>query len=126
MLKSIRSIDYTVLLCDDPARMKRFYMDTFGFEVARELREQHWTELRVGAGILALRPRWPGEGKREPGAASVQLAFRVSPSEVQRCHEELKRKDVAITDPPKDQAWGHRTLFFRDPEDNVLEIYAEL
>jgi glyoxylase I family protein len=21
--------------------------------------------------------------------------------------------------------WRHRTLFFRDPEDNVVEIYAE-
>jgi hypothetical protein len=21
--------------------------------------------------------------------------------------------------------WRHRTLFFRDPEDNIIEIYAE-
>jgi len=27
---------------------------------------------------------------------------------------------------PQDQPWGHRTLFFRDPDGNVLEIYAEI
>jgi len=25
-----------------------------------------------------------------------------------------------------DQPFGHRTLFFRDPDGNVLEIYAEI
>ena len=29
--------------------------------------------------------------------------------------------------PPRDiPAWGHRALFFRDPEGNVIEIYAEV
>jgi lactoylglutathione lyase len=27
---------------------------------------------------------------------------------------------------PTDQPWGLRTLFFRDPDGNVLEIYAEI
>jgi catechol 2,3-dioxygenase-like lactoylglutathione lyase family enzyme len=28
--------------------------------------------------------------------------------------------------PPTDQPWGHRTLFVRDPDGNVVEIYAEI
>jgi len=29
--------------------------------------------------------------------------------------------------PPKDlPSWRHRTLFFRDPEGNITEIYAEI
>jgi catechol 2,3-dioxygenase-like lactoylglutathione lyase family enzyme len=27
---------------------------------------------------------------------------------------------------PTDQPFGHRTLFVRDPDGNVLEIYAEI
>ena len=23
-------------------------------------------------------------------------------------------------------AWGHRTLFFRDPDGNIVEIYADI
>ena len=61
-----------------------------------------------------------------PGAAAVQFAFRVPLSAVDACHAELLAKGVPIVRPPADlPSWRHRTLFFRDPEDNVVEIYAE-
>ena len=28
--------------------------------------------------------------------------------------------------PPTDRPFGHRTLFFRDPDGNVIEIFAEI
>ena len=42
------------------------------------------------------------------------------------CHQELLDKKMEILEPPRDQDYGHRTLFFRDPEGNILEIYAEI
>jgi catechol-2,3-dioxygenase len=30
-----------------------------------------------------------------------------------------------ICGPTDIPSWRHRTIFFRDPEDNVIEIYAE-
>ena len=42
------------------------------------------------------------------------------------CHDELVRLGVEIVDPPTTSDYGHRTVFFRDPEGNVLEIYAEI
>lgn len=79
---------------------------------------------------LTLRPRGQGpacdDGPLPVGSAAVQLAFRVPPPAVDACHAELVAKGVTIvrgpTDLPKSR---HRTLFFRDPEDNVIEIYAE-
>jgi catechol 2,3-dioxygenase-like lactoylglutathione lyase family enzyme len=61
-------------------------------------------------------------------SAAVQLAFRVPPSAVDGCHTELVARGVRILREPTDLAspWHHRTVFFADPEDNVLEIYAEL
>jgi catechol 2,3-dioxygenase-like lactoylglutathione lyase family enzyme len=56
----------------------------------------------------------------------VQLAFRVAPAQVDRCAEELAAAGVTIESPPTDQPWGHRTLFFRDPDGNVLEIFADV
>jgi uncharacterized glyoxalase superfamily protein PhnB len=60
------------------------------------------------------------------GTLSLQLAFRVAPGEVAGCAQVLAERGVKIISGPIDQPFGHRTLFFRDPDGNVLEIYAEI
>jgi catechol 2,3-dioxygenase-like lactoylglutathione lyase family enzyme len=47
-------------------------------------------------------------------------------AEVDACADELVRHKVALLSPPTDQAFGHRTLFFRDPDGNLLEVFADL
>jgi len=39
---------------------------------------------------------------------------------------ELARQGVDLLAPPTDQVFGHRTLFFRDPDGNLLEVFAEI
>ncbi len=126
VLQSIRQLDYVILLCEDIPPMKQFYRDVMRLAIYSESAD--WVEFRAGSTLLALRRRgreYDGPSGK-PESASVQLAFRVSPSDVDRCYNELERAGVVILDTPKDQEWGHRTLFFRDPEANVLEIYADL
>ena len=60
------------------------------------------------------------------GSASLQLAFKVSAPEVDRCADELVRQDVKLISPPTDQVFGHRTVFFRDPDGNLLEVFADI
>ena len=60
------------------------------------------------------------------GTLLLQLAFRVPPAEVAKCAELLESRGVEMTLPVTDQPFGHRTVFFRDPDGNVLEIYAEI
>jgi catechol 2,3-dioxygenase-like lactoylglutathione lyase family enzyme len=60
------------------------------------------------------------------GSASLQLAFKVAAPEVDQCADELVRQGVALLSPPTDQTFGHRTLFFRDPDGNLLEMFAEI
>ena len=116
----IRSIDYTVIFARQMSKMREFYAKTMGFALHRELSPK-WVEYRVGSNVLAL---------AEPGSRfndmSLQLAFRVAPQEVDACAKTLEERGVAIVSPPTDQPFGHRTLFFRDPDGNVLEIYAEI
>ena len=83
--------------------------------------------MQVGSVLLTLRKRGRRyDGGKLPDSAGVQLAFRVSPAEVETCYIELREKQVEIIDPPADQDYGHRTLFFKDPDGNILEIYADL
>ena len=94
--------------------------------------------LRAGSVLLGLRKRtrgYDGSGLRRdlPG---VQLAFRVAPDEVEACYERLVEMGVEILEPPTDQPRGHRTVYFADPEGNMLEgnmlegnmleVYAEI
>ena len=128
-LGRIRNLDYSIIYVRDMAMMRTFYEGVMGFPLERALGED-WIEYRIGSNILALaHPRATAAAKDTPvpkGSAALQLAFRVSPNDVDRCAAELAAKGVAIVGPPTDQAWGHRTLFFRDPDGNVLEIYADI
>jgi len=126
-LQKIRHLDYTIIFARDMAAMRRFYGEVMQFPVYNELGPQ-WIAYRVGASLLALTQRGMMFDDAPPpkGALSLQLAFRVAPKEVDECAVALKALGVAIVTPPTDQSWGHRTLFFRDPDGNVLEIYADI
>ena len=125
--QAIRAIDYTVIFVRDMAAMRRFYEDILGFRLTREL-SPNWIEYQVGDNTLALaRPRLTAADAPTPnGSASLQMAFKVSPPEVDQCAEELVRRGVDLLSPPTDQVFGHRTLFFRDPDGNLLEVFAEI
>lgn len=125
--QAIRAIDYTVVFVRDMPAMRRFYESILGFPLLREL-SPGWIEYRVGANTLTLaRPgRTAGDAPTPQGSASLQLAFKVSAPEVDQCADELVRHGVGLVSPPTDQAFGHRTLFFRDPDGNLLEVYAEI
>jgi catechol 2,3-dioxygenase-like lactoylglutathione lyase family enzyme len=126
MLTSVRQLSYVIILCDDLDRMKTFYRDLFAFPVDSE--SDTGLAFRAGSVLLALRKRtraYDGSGVR-PELPGVQIAFLVSPAEVDLCYNQLVDKGVEILEPPTDQPRGHRTVYFSDPEGNMLEIYAEI
>jgi catechol 2,3-dioxygenase-like lactoylglutathione lyase family enzyme len=125
--QAIRAIDYTVIFVRDMAAMRRFYEDILGFPLLREL-SPGWMEYRIGGNTLALaRPsRTAADAPTPNGSASLQLAFKVSASEVDQCADVLVRQGINLLSPPTDQVFGHRTLFFRDPDGNLLEVFADI
>ena len=128
-LGDIRNLDYTILLCTKLQETKAFYRDVMGFPLAHD--RDNWVSFQVGSALLTLKPRGRGlawdDGPIAAGSAAVQLAFRVAPHLIDSCHATLLSRGIPILSPPRDIAgWRHRALFFRDPEDNVIEIYAEV
>ena len=103
MLSRVDQLSYVIVLCDDLERMKAFYRDLFSFRVANE--SATGLTFRVGSVFLGLRKRTRAYDGRGAGPASP---------------------GVQILDPPNNQPWGHRTVYFSDPEGNILEIYAEI
>ena len=123
----LRNLDYTVIFARQMAKMCEFYGTTLGFPLHRKLSSK-WFEFRVGSSLVALAE--PGGLFDDPvppvGVLSLQLAFRVAPNEVELCANTLRERGVELISGPTDRPFGHRTLFFRDPDGNVIEIYAEI
>ena len=126
-LSAIRSMDYVVVFARDLPAMRNFYQKVMRFPLHRELFPQ-WVEYRIGATLLALTQKGVLFNDPDPpsGAAALQLAFRVTPEEVHTCGRELVAAGVTLLRDVEDQPWGHRTIFFRDPDGNIIEIYADL
>ena len=125
--QAIRAIDYTVIFVRDMAAMRRFYEDILGFPLLRAL-SPGWIEYRIGGNTLPVaKPSLTAaDGPTPNGSASLQLAFKVPVPDVDRCADELLRQGVNLVSPPTDQVFGHRTLFFRDPDGNLLEVFADI
>jgi lactoylglutathione lyase len=125
--QAIRAIDYTVIFVRDMDAMRRFYETVLGFSLQCVL-SSGWIEFRIGSNTLALAipSRTASDHPVPVGSAALQLAFKVSVAEVDACAEELMRKDISLVSPPTDQVFGHRTLFFRDPDGNLLEVFADI
>ena len=126
-LSQIRQIDYTVIFARNMDAMRLFYETVMEFPLLRTLGER-WVEYRVGSTTLALTAHGGrfNDTPPAPGALSVQLAFRVAPQAVADCAAALEAKGVKLVSPLTDHPFGHRTIFFRDPDGNVLEIFAEI
>jgi lactoylglutathione lyase len=126
-LSQIRQIDCTVIFVRDMEAMRRFYGAVMEFPLHRILSDK-WIEYRIGANTLALAARGGlfNDPPPQQGALSLQLAFRVAPDMVAKCAAQLEERGVKLTHPLTDHPFGHRTIFFRDPDGNVIEIYAEI
>lgn len=126
-LSQIRQIDYTVVFARDLGAMRHFYGTVMAFPLHRVLSDT-WIEYRVGGTTLALTVHGARFADRPPppGTLSLQMAFRVPPAAVADCAAALAAEGIPLVEPLTDHPWGHRTIFFRDPDGNVLEIFAEI
>ena len=124
MLHAVKEMTHTIILCDDLDLMQKFYGDLLPVEALGG--SDTGVVLRIGSVQFSLRKRtrdYDGRGTRV-GLPGVQLAFLVEPDEVASCYDQLVARDVPIAEPPTDQPRGHRTVYFFDPEGNLLEVYA--
>ncbi len=125
--QAIRAVDYTVIFVRDMDAMRQFYENVMQFPMARAL-SANWIEYQIGPNtfVLSRAARTANDAPIPQGTAALQLAFKVDVEQVDACAKELSRQDIPIMSPPTDHDFGHRTLFFRDPDGNLLEIYAEI
>ncbi len=107
--------------------MRAFYEKLFDFVIEEDFSDR-MVFFRVGTLYLGLRCRGRAYGGKSvpDNAASIQISFRMPPSDVYTAYETLKQNGIDVIEPPTKQDWTHRTLFFGDPENNIIEIFADI
>ena len=61
---------------------------------------------------------------KESGYGSYTIEFEVK--DVDREFERLQAMNVEIVKPPTTQPWGRRSVWFRDPDSNIINFYANV
>lgn len=115
---------YTRLITDDVPRLTAFYAELLGAEPKGS---GDYVELHPEGATLAIVSRQAAEqmhGGAWPAASnrSVILEFEVADVDADRA-----RIDGLVGDwlqQPKDMPWGNRSMLFRDPDGNPINIFS--
>jgi catechol-2,3-dioxygenase len=104
----------------DVAAAERFYRDAFGLEVLAREEDRLW----LAAGRRARLGLWtPGEKEfGDRGGAHVHFAFAAGPGRLDTVRERLDALGVACRG-PVEHAGGDRSIYARDPDGNVVEVW---
>ena len=116
-----------LLVVDDMARAKAFYVDVLGAELYREYGGDSVVLRFLGLWILLVTGGPPTEDKptvtfappADPDRVDHQLTIRVP--DCRGAYETLRARGAEFLTPPLDRG-GEIRCFFRDPDGHLLEI----
>lgn len=123
--REVPVLENACLISADVRRLVEFYEPILS-------RKANWSgedyaEFPTGAGVLAIFSAAAQE-KYIPGSAepatnrSVILEFKVA--DVDAEYRRLQRFVKAWVKPPTTQPWGTRSMYFRDPDGNLVDFYS--
>ena len=114
----------TVLYAEDLGVAEQFYRDAVGLEVIG--RSDLLVVFRCGSGVLLIfDPRKtgvPGRDVPSHGSSGVgHIAFAAKPEELNAWRKQLREAGIPI-ELEMDWEEGGRSIYFRDPAGNVVEL----
>ena len=117
----------TCLITNDVKRLVEFYEPILALKAKKT--GEDYAEFPTGVGVLAIFSKDTQE-RYIPGSAeaaknrSVVLQFRVSDPDQE--YGRLQGLVKSWVKPPTTQPWGTRSIYFRDPDGNLLDFYAPI
>jgi catechol 2,3-dioxygenase-like lactoylglutathione lyase family enzyme len=111
---------HLALNVQDPAAMKRFYVDLLGFAIEWEPDADN-VYLSSGIDNLALHKASAPRAREGNALDHLGLIVREA-ADVDRWAEFLESRGIAIEAKPRTHRDGARSCYFRDPDGNVVQI----
>lgn len=124
------AIHHVALICSDVARSKKFYSETLGFRIIREVyraeRDSWKVDLEVSPGVsleLFSFPSPPPRPSRPEAQGLRHLAFAVP--DIDKVIATLLERGVACEPVRVDEYTDRRFTFFADPDGLPIELYEQ-
>lgn len=122
------------LLVDDFDSCFRFYSETLGLKVTWGRPGGVYASFDIGipSGLSIFKSDLMAEavGNRDkalPSDNREKTAMIIKVNDIDKAWDNLASRGVKFISTPKDMpAWGMRVAHFRDPEENLIEIWSEL
>ena len=114
-------IEHVAIASKDPKALAKWYCDTLGFRIAYKSSRSLTTFVKLRESLLEIIEASNAERvvheEKDPGLRHIAINV----TDIHEAYENLKSKGVPLRSEPaeKDGVW---TLFFRDPEDNLLHL----
>jgi catechol 2,3-dioxygenase-like lactoylglutathione lyase family enzyme len=102
------------------ARAEAFYCERLGFEKRFAYRLDPARPDPCYLGLVRDDAWLHASSFADDGVAGAAVHLLVD--HVDRLHEELRAKSVAIDLEPTDQTWGNREMYVRDPDGNCIRF----
>jgi uncharacterized glyoxalase superfamily protein PhnB len=116
----------TSLITDDVPALAAFYARVLDAEVEGEA---PFARVTVPGAVLSffsarsMESMVPGS-TATAASGSFTVEFRVT--DVDARHERLAAQGVEVLKPPTTQPWGRRSVWLRDPDGNIVNLYQEV
>jgi uncharacterized glyoxalase superfamily protein PhnB len=113
------------VITNDVNRLVEFYEAVL--EVKAQRVSQDYAEFPTGAGVLAIfsaeaQERYIPHSAEGGSNRSVILEFKVV--DVDREYRRLSGLVTTWVKPPTTQPWGTRSIYFRDPDGNLVDLFT--
>jgi catechol 2,3-dioxygenase-like lactoylglutathione lyase family enzyme len=115
----IQGIEHTAIAAADAASLASWYVDVLGF--AEVYRSPNAIFVKTANGtmieIINAEGARPDAGMKTPGIRHLALTV----GDFEAAYAQLKAKNVAFLGEPQESK-GNHTVFFTDPEGNILHL----
>jgi len=118
-------LTHSCIITESIEGLRAFYKDVL--QIEPQAYGDSYVEFPTECGTLSLFSLAAHE-ELAPGSArsaanrSLELEFQVA--DVDEEYERLQKMGVEWVKPPTTQSWGGRSIYFRDPDGNLINFYT--